>query len=202
MGKRVHDHVERSPSRRLRGTSAEAVFFPGEVARLLGLDGIDYSQLRRLFMLARTLRGETPPPGSWSCFTLADLASAEVLVALAGGRERLALGRRLAFGNVEQACVALRQMGFEHPLLQVPLAREGRTILARVDAYVFEPASGQLTLEQTEEQVNLFLEQRIIKDRDVRAAIRAERRRLRPVRTRQLILNGETASLEGLDMSG
>ena len=196
MGRRVHEHAERAPLRRVHGPAADAVFFPGEVARLLGLEGVDYSQLRRLFVLARTLRGELPEPRSWSCFTLADLAATEVLVALGGGREVLTHGRRLVFGSIERTCLALREMGFDNPLLQVPLARDGRRILARVDAYVFEPASGQLTLEETGKRLDLFLKQRIIKDREVWAAIQAERRRVLPTRSRQLLLGGARGTLE------
>lgn len=172
------------------------MFFPGEVARLLGLDGVDYSQLRRLFILARTLRGETPPNRGWSRFTLADLAATEVLVALGGGREVLASGRRLILGRVELTCLALREMGFDNPLLQVPLARDGRRILARVDGYVFEPVSGQLTIEETGRKVSEFLEQRMIEDREVRSAIRAERSRVRPKGPRKLCLQGARGTLE------
>ena len=196
MSGKLRDHFERAPSQRIHDVRAEVVFFPGEVARLLGLTDIDYSQLRRLFLLARVLRGDPAPPRAWSCFTVADLASTEVLVGLGGGRERLAQGRRLTFVNLEATCLALRDMGFDNPLLQVPLARNGRRILARVDSYIFEPSSGQMMLDQTGVLIDRFLEQRIIEDREVRSAIRRERRRLRPSRPKQLFLDNVSAPLD------
>src|SRR4051812_11287317 len=62
MSRHLHDHRAKQPAQRVRPEVAAAVFFPGEVARLLGLENIEYDQLRRLFLLARLLRGE-PHPG-------------------------------------------------------------------------------------------------------------------------------------------
>jgi len=156
-----------------------AVFFPGEVARLLGLEHVEYDQLRRLFVLARTLRGEDHPGRAWSRFSLADLAATEVLVALGGGRSRLRRGQRLILGDVEAACHALRALGIANPLLEVPMARLGRRVVARIGGYVVEPATGQLALEHVNDRIEEFLAERLIEDRQVRAAITAERRRLR-----------------------
>ena len=94
--------------------------------------------------------------------------------------------------------MALRDLGFENPLLQVPLARVGRRILARVDSYVFEPASGQLTLDQTGRLIDRFLESRIIQDREIRRAILAEKRRIRPVRPLRLAVAEELGTLAAL----
>lgn len=197
MGRRVADHRERSPASR-RGVAASAEFFPGEAARLLGLDGVDYSQLRQLYLLARRLRGAPSPGRGWSRFELADLAAVEVLVSLGGGRERLARGRRLVLGQLEATCLALADLGFDDPLLQVPLSRDGRRILAKIDGYVFEPATGQLVIDGAAERVNAFLEDRLIDDRAVRAAIRAECRRLRPHRRRTLAVDQELGTLGAL----
>jgi hypothetical protein len=197
MGRRVADHSEQAPASR-RAVPADVEFFPGEAARLLRLDGIDYSQLRQLYVLARRLRGAQAPGRGWSRFTLADLAAVEVLVELGGGRDRLAVGRRLVLGRIQATCVALVELGFDNPLLQVPLKRDGRRILARIDAYVFEPATGQLVIDDVAGRVGLFLEDRLIKDRRVRAAINAECRRLRPRRRRSLVVDQELGTLQAL----
>jgi hypothetical protein len=202
MSRRLQDHGERAPTNRLRDGAVEAAFFPGEVARLLGLPNIDYSQLRRMFVLARVLRGDPRPDRAWARFTLADLAATEVIVGLAGGRDRLALGSRLTFGDLEPTCKALRSMGFENPLLQVPLARVGRKTLAKVDEYIFEPISGQMVLDQTGRLIDQFLEARIIEDGRVRAAIRAERRQLRPARASRLPASKEGVPFQGLSNFG
>lgn len=186
MARRVRDHQPKEPAERVEEDVAVAVFFPGEVARLLGLGDVEYDQLRRLFILARTLRGDPHPGRQWSRFSLADLAATEVLVALGGGRDRLRAGRHLVLGDVERACLALRDLGIENPLLEVPMVRVGRRILARIDGYVIEPTSGQLALAHVSGRLDEFLTDRLIRDRAVRAAIRAEARRLRRPR-RQLV---------------
>lgn len=195
MSRRVHSHREKRPAERLGPDVAEAAFFPGEVARLLGLEGVEYDQLRRLFVLSRVLRGEPRPGREWSRFTLADLAATEVLLGLGGGRERLVLGRHLILGDVELACKALLALGVENPLLQVPMARDGRRILARVGEYVIEPVSGQLALEDAGQRIDLFFQERLIKDRTIRAAIRAERRRVKPTKRLALSIAGGRATI-------
>lgn len=196
MSRKVHGHLEKRPAERIASDVAEAAFFPGEVARLLGLDGIEYDQLRRMFVLSRVLRGEPSPGRKWSRFTLGDLAATEVLLRLGGGREQLALGRHLILGDVERACKALIDLGVQNPLLQVPMARDGRRILARVGEYVIEPVSGQLALEDAGQRVDQFLQERLIKDRTVRAAIRAERRRVNPPkRLRLTVADGQATIL-------
>jgi len=107
----------------------------------------------------------------------------------------LVLGRRLVFGRVEATCRALADMGFDNPLVQVPLRRDGRRILAQIDAYVFEPATGQLVIDGVADRVGTFLEERLIQDRSVRDAIRAERRRLRPRQRRALAVDHEFGTL-------
>lgn len=194
MSDQVLRHQERSPAERVKTDVSAAVFFPGEVARLLGLTGIEYVQLRRLFVLARTTRGEEPPDRGWARFTLADLAATEVLVHLGGGREVLAAGRRLVLGDLSRACRSLRALGFDNPLLQVPMSRQGRRILARVGRHVIEPTTGQLALETAGEMIDAFLEARLIADRHVRAAIRAERRRVRPTWRQRVVVDGLDAA--------
>jgi hypothetical protein len=179
MSRRVHAHSPKEPAERIQGDVAAAVFFPGEVARLLGLEGVEYDQLRKLFVLARLLRGEPHPGRRWSRFTLGDLAAVEVLVALGGGREQLVAGRRLVLGEVVKACRALRVSGIPNPLLQVPMVRVGRRVFAQVDDYLVEPTTGQLALGHVGDRLAEFLESRLITDRAVRAAIAREARTLR-----------------------
>lgn len=182
----------------MRSDPAQAVFFPGEVARLLRLDGIDYAQLRQLYVLARVLRGEPTPGRQWARFSLADLAATEVLVSLGGGRHALTRGRRLVLGEIEATCAALTAMGFDNPLLQVPMTRDGRRILARVGAYILEPATGQLVLATVDASIEAFLAERLITDAKVRSAIRAERNRVRPTRRRRLLADGGVGTLGGV----
>lgn len=201
MSRRLYHHQPKEPAERLEPGVAVAVFFPGEVARLLGLRNIEYDQLRRLFVLARTLRGEPHPGRQWSRFSLADLAATEVLVALGGGRDRLLTGKHLVLGDVERACLALRDLGIENPLLEIPMIRIGRRILARVDGYVVEPTSGQLALAHVGDRLDEFLTDRLIRDRSVRAAIRAERQRLRLRRRRLVELPEEDAGSISVSLS-
>ncbi len=190
------DHGELQPASRTRSPLVEAHFFPGEVARLLALGEVDYSQLRRLFVLSRTTRGEVRPSARWARFTLTDLASTEVLVGLGGGRSRLQAGRRLILGDIENACAALREMGITNPLLDVPLARNGRRILAVVGRYVMEPSTGQFALGYAQDQIDSFLQERLIEDHAVRAAIRAERLRVQPMSTRQIDVTSQSVPFQ------
>jgi hypothetical protein len=179
MSRRVEEHDPRQPAERVHRDVSAAVFFPGEVARLLRLGNVEYDQLRKLFVLARVLRGEPHPGRRWSRFTLGDLAAIEVLVALGGGRPHLASGKRLVLGEVVQACRALREVGIENPLLQVPMVRIGRRVFARVEDYLVEPTTGQLALAHVGDCIAEFLEERLITDSTVRAAIAREARLLR-----------------------
>lgn len=171
-----------------RGATSEAVFFPSEVARLLGLEGIDYDTLRRLFKLSRTTRGlDDPTAGSgenkWARFTLSDLACTEALVQVGGGREALRSGKRLLLGEVEQACKELLNAGASNPLLEVPMTRVGRTrIVAYLDGYLFEPASGQVVFSDVLEQLRWLSHPPDISDGDVRGQVRRLRRSHRPNR--------------------
>ena len=202
MSDRVRNHEERKPRERLQDP-ATAVFFPGEVVRLLGLGDIEYAQLRRLYLLSRELRGLHRPPGNkWGRFSLGDLACVEQLVKLGGGRAALVPGRRLILGDVRQACRVLRAAGVSNPLLEVDLVRVKGRLLATVDGYVFEPATGQMVLEGVDAQVRAFLESRVIKDATVRKAINLEKARLRPPRATQAALIRELGQLPAASSQG
>jgi hypothetical protein len=180
--------MRRMPSRREarepRSRTADAPlleYFPGEVVRLLQLGDIAYEQLRRIYVLGRKARG-APIKSGWARFDAEDLASAEVIVELGGGRKRLVDGRRLVLSDVAEACAKLREMGFSNPLLEVPLARQGRTIMALVGSHVYAPTTDQLAFAFVGADVGRAVAQRQSDDREIRRAermIRSQRDRRR-----------------------
>jgi len=198
MADRIENHGAQAPRTRIRPGLLVAEFFPGEVARLLGLNGIDYAQLREMHKVGRLSRGLPAPGRGWARFSLADLATLEVLLTLGGGRGALLAGRRLVLGDVTATCDSLRGLGFDNPLLQVPLAREGRRILARVDGFVFEPATGQLVLASAWQRVDAFLTVNVITNKRIRKALAAERRSISPAKRRILITPDELGTLDGV----
>lgn len=190
MSSKPEDHRLREPQPRPRlGPTRDAVFFPGEVARLLQLNNIDYDQLRRMWVLAHAARGEAVPSRRWARFTLRDLAATEVVVGLAGRRDRLATSRHLNFRGIAETCEALRVLGFDDPLIQVPMIRDGSRILAQVGEYVIVPTTNQMALDYASDMVEEYIKSRTIEDQEVRDAIRDERRRSR-ARRHQLALKG------------
>lgn len=136
-------------------------FYPGEVARILGLEGVDYHQLRRLFRLVRKQAGsESPETRKWSRFTFKDLVAIKVAVALAGGAEALSKGRHLRLRDVEHTCERLREaFGLENPLTEVILRRRGKITVAHVQGLWFEPTNGQMVLAEVEDAVEQYLQE-------------------------------------------
>lgn len=193
MAQAVEGHRERAPSERLDGPVATAVFFPGEVVRMLDLRGASYAQIRRLFRLARRLRGLPEPVKGdtrWARFTFSDIAAVEIIVAIGGGREALQHGRRLVLGDITAAVAALRCLGFDDPLFEVPMLREGRRILARVGGHLIEPTTAQLAFEVASRRMDEFLRDRSIAGQEIRRAVRAEQRRARPTARRRVLTTG------------
>jgi len=137
-------------------------FYPGEVVRILGLEGLDYHQLRRLFRLVAAPVGSAAATSpKWSRFTFRDLVGLKTAIFLAGGTEALQLGRRLRLKEVERICEWLRkEFGVLNPLSEVAFRRDGRRIVAQIQGLSFEPISGQLVLSDTERAVGLYLEGR------------------------------------------
>lgn len=122
-------------------------YFPGQVARVLGLSGTTYGSLRRLHMLsARWSDGRLPQRRTWSVFTFAQLVAARQAVRLSGGSRHLSEGGRLRTRAINAACRALVELGVGSPLSTVRLDVLGRRIVARVQDGWFEPATGQLDL--------------------------------------------------------
>jgi hypothetical protein len=146
MAPKVFHHAKQAPRSRL-SAKERGYFFPGEAARILGLSGIDYHQLRRLLVVAS---GPRPKPLSrrWARFSYSDLVMVKAAVKLAGGIGALRVGRHLQLKRVRDACAALqRTLGVQNPLSSVKLVLEGRSIVAHLDGVAFEPVSGQLLLD-------------------------------------------------------
>ena len=154
MARRALDETTKPPAARKAGS--ETYFYAAEVVRILDLQGIDYAQLRRLLRLVRP-PGSQPPTRQWARFGFEDLVALRVAVRLAGGTEALATGRRLQLAELERACERLRRLGVKQPLVEIPLRREGRAILADVDSVTFRPSTGQLALPDITARVRAFL---------------------------------------------
>lgn len=177
MARRTPDTTTKPPAKRADGAT---YFYAAEVVRVLGLQGIDYAQLRRLLRLAR--QPDAAPGRRWARFTFEDLVAVRVAVGLAGGTTALSAGRRLQLAELERACTRLRLLGVANPLLEVPLRREGRTIIAEIDGVTFRPATDQLLLTDTSTRINEFLANIIRLDenrlRVLRSDLDKERRRI------------------------
>lgn len=152
----TNQHPPTKPARAVRSS-----FYPGEVARILGLEGVDYHQLRRLYRLVREqASSEIPEARKWSRFTFKDLVALKVAVTLAGGKEALSRGRHLRLKEVERTCQRLREeFGLKNPLAEIVLRRRGKSTVARVRGLWFEPASGQMVLAEVEDAVERYLQE-------------------------------------------
>lgn len=150
-------------------------FFPGEVAQLLGLKEIDYAQLRRLYRFVRTQAGE-PIRKGWARYTLTDLACIEAALRVCG-RAALQPRRRLRLAELEKACAALGKLGFTNPLLQVPMEKQGKQVLAVVDGAVLDPTTGQLLLNSSFTAANAWLSKSGVVDAELQALLDNERAR-------------------------
>ena len=147
MAPRIHDHVKRAPRTRLL-SRVKGYFFPGEAARILGLDGIDYHQLRRILRITSGPDSLRAPSRKWTRFTFKDLLLVRRALDLAGGIDALKPRRHLRLKRVQEACTALRdRFDIADPLTSANLRLDGRAIVAQLDGVTFEPATGQTILE-------------------------------------------------------
>jgi hypothetical protein len=143
---KVHQHKKKEPKRRI-SDEKRGYFFPGEVARILKLDGIDYRQLRQLFRYASGQAPSRATAGKWARFTYRDLVAVKTAIRLAGGIGSLRVGRRLRLKRVEKAAKALRRrLGVSDPFAAVKVVLDGGTILAQLNGITFDAISGQLLL--------------------------------------------------------
>jgi hypothetical protein len=147
MAQRIRDRKPRAPAQRLRDREDDGYFYPREIVEMLELADVDYHQLRRLFEVVRKQAGTAIPEG-WSRYSLLDIAALKILIDLCGGVSALQRGRRLRVGPVDEACQALRRQGFDNPLLDVRMMRDGDRVFAAVDASVLDPVSGQTALAE------------------------------------------------------
>ncbi len=160
MAQRLRDRSgTRSPRPRTRDDLAgEGYLFPGEVAEMLGCQKIDYHQLRRLFRLVRAQAAAPVRERKWARFTLKDIAALRIALDLCGGVPALEEGRRLAITPLERACEALRGQGVGNPLLDVPMTRQGTVVFAEINGLLFDPVNGQLTLKDSRDLVERYLD--------------------------------------------
>lgn len=168
MARRTPQETAKPPAERQHGAT---YFYAAEVVRILGLDGIDYAQLRRLLRLVRP--ADAQPSRRWARFYFDDLVGLRVALQLAGGTEALTSGRRLQLAELERTCARLRQLGIARPLLDVRLRREGRAIVAEIDGVTFRAATGQLALTDISHRVGDFLGEVVELDRGTRSRLRA-----------------------------
>jgi hypothetical protein len=146
MPPRLSDRELCSPRPRVR-EDRDGYFFPNEVARLLGLEGLDYRQLRRLFLLVTRSRGQVPPR-RWARFDFRDVAALRAAVSALGGVDVIRRSRRLRLAPLEFACEVLRrEFDLSSPLTQARLLQVGRDVLVQLDGARFAPDSGQLLLD-------------------------------------------------------
>lgn len=149
----------RAPRPRVRpDLPGEGYLFPGEVARLLGCEDVDYHQLRRLFRLVRAQVDAEVRERKWARYSLLDVAALRIALELCGGVEALGPGRRLSIAPVDEACRLLRARGVNNPLLDVPMRRHGRTVLVEIDGMLFNPGNGQLVLRNTSSLIRDFVD--------------------------------------------
>src|SRR6266478_5380799 len=147
MAPKIHSHNSRKPLHRV-SSARTGYFYPGEAARILGLDGVDYHQLRKLLLLAAGASPDKKESRRWARFSYKDLVMVKAAVNLAGGIDTLRKGRHLRLKRVRDACASLRHaFGVQDPLSSVKLVLDGQTIVAQMDGVAFEPVSGQLILD-------------------------------------------------------
>jgi len=183
MAGRIRHHRPRGPARRI-SSSQPGYFYPGEVVRLLGLEDIDYAQLRELLGL---VRGRALGPRKWARYDLHDLACLRAGIDLAGGRPALRRGRRLRLEPLRRAVAALRLAGFAEPLLDAGLTvLDGRLVATSADV-IFDPTTGQTALDFVQHEAVRYLRENVVVPADfsaVRRVLASERKAMRPVRAR------------------
>jgi|tagenome__1003787_1003787.scaffolds.fasta_scaffold20976291_2 hypothetical protein len=155
MAPRIHT---RKPSPKTPLDLDRGYFYPGEVVRILKLEGVDYRQLRELFRIVREQAGSPSPEGQkWARFTFRDLVALNTAIRLAGGKEALAVGRRLRLQDLKRICSRLRDLGLNSPLTEIAFRRRGKTVIAQVDGVSFEPVTGQMLLAEVEGALERYL---------------------------------------------
>jgi hypothetical protein len=197
----VQPRRPRPPRNRLR--NVRPYFYPGEVVRILNLEGVDYHQLRRLFRLVLSSR-DLPLRATrrWARFTFQDLLAVKLALDLAGGAAALKPGHRLRLAALARTCETLRsKYGLEYPLREAKLERVGATLLAKIKAVEFEPATGQLVMREVADAVRAYMRSAPVaggaKERAaVRLHLRKEQGTLGKGRSRGLVRKAGNAPIQ------
>lgn len=147
MPPKIHEHRKREPRARvLRGRTG--YFYPGEAARILGLKGIDYHQLRQVLIIASGTASSPTSSRRWARFSFKDLVTVRTAIELAGGLSALRRGRHLKLKRLREVCAALRKkLHIVDPLATIRLTLSGKSIVAQLEGVTFDPISGQLLLD-------------------------------------------------------
>jgi hypothetical protein len=150
--KRVH----RPPADR---PAVRVTYFPGEAARILKLQDIDYHQMRRLFEIIdpSLLRAEAERSGkswTWTRYSFRHLVALRTALSLAPPQE----GGRLNIRQLREACLVLRgQFGRASPLTDTQLSRLGDAIVARIGGKLFDARTGQRLIDEVATSVKDFV---------------------------------------------
>jgi hypothetical protein len=120
------------------------------------------------------------PTRAWARFNLRDMACIRSAIDLAGGVGALQQGRRLRLAPLRKAIKALRRAGYDLPLLDVSLSRDGKQIIAVAAGIRFEAETGQLLLDLVQKKSNTYLVANLLQAsfRPVSVAMATERRKL------------------------
>jgi hypothetical protein len=154
MGVQIGERQAKRPAKKHADLAGE-FFYAAEAAEVLGVPGIEYRQLRDLVRVVRN--GAPLEDAKWARYSLADVAGLQILIDLVGGPQVFQRGSamRMRLKPVEDALRALTEMGFSHPLIEVPLALEGKRIVAWIEGIIIDPKSGQALLTRVEQQMRV-----------------------------------------------
>lgn len=156
MGVQIGVRQAVHPARSLVESAQQEFFYAAEAVAVLGVEGIEYRQLRELLTV---IRGSDQSTGArrWARYSLADIAALEIAIELVGGRAVFEPKRRMRIAALRRALKALRDAGFMNPLIEVPLERQGTRIVARLRGVLIDPTNGQAQLVEVERR----MEQRV-----------------------------------------
>jgi hypothetical protein len=156
MASRVAHRVANQP-RELRAPRTRVIsphpekgqFFPGEVARMLKIESLDYRQLRSIYQLVREQAGHTYQPKEWARFSYDDIAAALEVVRIC--IESRGLDTKVRFTlvllHLRKACLKLQGSGFTNPLLQLRLQLVEGRVIAEIDGATLDAETGQQLID-------------------------------------------------------
>lgn len=162
----LNDHKIRAPRRR-RVRRDPGAFFPSEVVRILGLGGIDYRQLRRLFEVVSKAREAKPARGRWARFSFDEVWRLRAAIELLGGPDSILPRRsdgkrpRLKLRKLEDACERLAtDLRLVDESGRLRLARVGSDFVADLGDAWIEPKSRQLLFDEVVQSTRGYLRTR------------------------------------------